>query len=184
MTRERLALRARVLSAVRGFFDERGSVEVETPLLLHAPAPERNIVALRVEGDRWLAASPELQMKRLLAAGSGPIHQIGRSFRGGERGRHHIPEFTLLEWYRPGADYRVVMDETEALVRRVARDLSAGPTAAPRPPLDLSRPFERATVGDLLERLAGWPPPGAVDDDSFCRALVERLDLALPPDGC
>ncbi|MBI5487170.1 MAG: EF-P lysine aminoacylase GenX [Deltaproteobacteria bacterium] len=181
-TRERLVLRARTLAAVRAFFDGRGSVEVETPLLLRAPAPERNIVALRVEGDRWLAASPELQMKRLVAAGSGPIHQLGRSFRGGELGRHHNPEFTIVEWYRPGVDYRALMDETEALVRFVAGRVPTPSGARRRPRLDLSQPFERLRVADLFERFAGWRPGGDVDDDSFCRALVDRVEPALPPD--
>jgi lysyl-tRNA synthetase class 2 len=181
-TRARLELRACGLAAVRGFFDARGSLEVETPLLLRAPAPERHIVAFPVPGAGWLAASPELQMKRLVAAGAGAIHQLTRSFRGGERGRHHQPEFTIVEWYRPGVTYREMMDETEALVRWVVARLPAGPANAgrARPPLDLARPFERRRVPELFAELAGWRPPADVDDDSFCRALVERVEPALP----
>ena len=184
--RARIELRASALAAIRSFFADRGSLEVDTPLLLRAPAPERHIVALPVPGGRWLAASPELQMKRLLAAGSGPIFQITRSFRGGELGRHHHPEFTILEWYRPDVTYRELMDETEAFVRfmaeRVPRpaDVAGGP--ARRPPLDLSQPFERLRVADAFERFAGWRPDGDVDDDRFCLALVDRVELALPPD--
>jgi lysyl-tRNA synthetase class 2 len=181
-TRARLALRAGGLAAVRSFLDGRGSTEVETPLLLRAPAPERHIVAFPVPGAGWLAASPELQMKRLLAAGSGPIHQLTRSFRGEERGRHHNPEFTIVEWYRPGVDYRALMDETEALVRWVAARLPA-PDAAPRRTLiDWSQPFERRRVPDLFEALAGRRPPGDIDDDTFCRALVEKVEPGLPVD--
>jgi lysyl-tRNA synthetase class 2 len=126
-------------------------------------------------------------MKRLVAAGSGPIHQLTRSFRGDELGRHHRPEFTMVEWYRPGATYRELMDETEALVRHVvghvprpAREADAGPPA--RPALDLSRPFERWRVADAFERFAGWRPEGDVDDERFSLALVERVEPALPRD--
>ncbi|MBN1770812.1 MAG: EF-P lysine aminoacylase GenX [Deltaproteobacteria bacterium] len=178
-TRARLALRARGLAAVRSFLDTHGSLEVETPLLLRAPAPERHIVALPVPGAGYLAASPELQMKRLVADGSGPIHQLSRSFRGGELGRHHHPEFTILEWYLPGATYREAMDQTEALVRWVAARLSP-PDAPPR--LDLDRPFERHRIADLFERLAGWRPGADVDDERFAFDLVDKVEPALPRD--
>lgn len=178
-TRARLERRARGLAAVRSFFDARGSLEVETPLLLRAPAPERHIVALRVPGAGFLAASPELQMKRLVADGSGPIHQITRSFRGGELGRLHHPEFTIVEWYLPGATYREAMDQTEALVRWVAERL-AEPGKAPR--FDFERPFERHRVADLFERLAGWRPGADVDDERFAFDLVDKIEPALPRD--
>lgn len=178
-TRDRLALRARGLAAVRSFFDAHGSLEVETPLLLRAPAPERHIVALPVPGAGFLAASPELQMKRLVADGSGPIHQLTRSFRGGELGRHHHPEFTIVEWYLPGATYREAMDQTEALVRWVA-DRLASPDAPPR--FDLARPFERHRIPDLFQRLAGWRPGADADDERFAFDLVDRVEPALPRD--
>ena len=178
-THARLALRARGLAAVRSFFDAHGSLEVETPLLLRAPAPERHIVALPVPGAGYLAASPELQMKRLVADGSGPIHQLTRSFRGGELGRHHHPEFTLLEWYQPGETYLEAMDRTEALVRWVAQRLV--PAGAP-PRFDLARPFERHRVPDLFERLAGWRPGADVDDERFAFELVDKVEPALPRD--
>ena len=117
-----LQARAELLSAIRGFFLERDVLEVETPLLCQAGITDPAIEALRVSrgeviaGPRYLQTSPEYAMKRLLAAGSGPIYQIARAFRDGESGHRHNPEFTLLEWYRPAFDHHRLMDETAALI--------------------------------------------------------------------
>lgn len=100
-------------------------MEVETPVLAPAAGTDPAIEPLRscftgpghAHGlDLYLQTSPEYHMKRLLAGGSGPIYQISRAFRDGEAGRRHNPEFTLLEWYRPGFDHGALMDEVAALV--------------------------------------------------------------------
>jgi lysyl-tRNA synthetase class 2 len=96
-----LAARARIAGAVRAWFEGEGFLEVETPLRVYAPGQEVHLDALASEGGRYLITSPEYHMKRLLGAGAGRIFQICRSFRAGERGAHHEPEFTMLEWYRP-----------------------------------------------------------------------------------
>jgi lysyl-tRNA synthetase class 2 len=100
-----LELRARVRAQVRDLFDSLGFLEVDTPVLSSEVLPEAHIDPIAVAADgaatRYLQASPEALMKRLLAAGSGPIYQLARSFRGGERGRQHDEEFVLLEWYAP-----------------------------------------------------------------------------------
>ncbi|NKC13395.1 MAG: EF-P lysine aminoacylase GenX [Gammaproteobacteria bacterium] len=118
-----LKARAAILATIRTFFDERGIVEVETPCLAAAPATDPHIQSLRVAttlGSRtqtlYLQSSPEFAMKRLLAAGCGPIYQITRAFRDGEVGRYHNVEFTILEWYRPGFDHRRLMAETASLL--------------------------------------------------------------------
>ena len=110
-----LWLRARLLHEIRRSFLERYYLEVETPLLIPAPAPEVQIDVIRA-GDRYLHPSPELCMKRLLSAGYSRIFQITKCFRNGERGSLHLPEFTLLEWYRTGIGYGILMEECEALI--------------------------------------------------------------------
>ena len=104
-----------VIAAVREFFDARGFVEVETPLVVPSPGLELHLSAFEVLGrgsPRWLVTSPEYHMKRLLSAGLGRIYQIGRCFRGGELGTHHEPEFTMLEWYRAFAGSDAIMRES------------------------------------------------------------------------
>lgn len=107
-----LQLRATMLAAARDFFAERAVLEVETPLLCDHAVTELHIDALSAGADNeWLRTSPEYHMKRLLAAGSGDIYQIGKVFRAGERGRLHQPEFTMIEWYRLGRSVTEVADE-------------------------------------------------------------------------
>ena len=111
--------------SIRSFFAERGVLEVETPLLSAAAATTPHIRSFKTESpsapghDLYLQTSPESAMKRLLAADIGPIFQICKAFRAGEQGALHNPEFTLLEWYRPGFSAHALMDETEALLGRI-----------------------------------------------------------------
>ncbi|MBB3231030.1 EF-P lysine aminoacylase EpmA [Halomonas stenophila] len=118
--------RARLIGEVRAFFAERGVWEVETPVLGHGGSTDVHLASLSCEATTpsgrerlWLQTSPEFHMKRLLAAGSGPIFQIARSFRDGEVGGRHNLEFSMLEWYRPGLDLDGLIEETAALIRRL-----------------------------------------------------------------
>jgi lysyl-tRNA synthetase class 2 len=111
--------RARVYLQIRAFFNTRGYLEVETPILMPTTSTDAHIGSLETScaGRRlFLQTSPEYAMKRLLAAGSGSIFQIGHAFRQDEQGRLHNPEFSLLEWYREGYDYQQLMDEMELLI--------------------------------------------------------------------
>lgn len=121
----RLALEARagLLADIRGFFAERGVLEVETPVLSSAGNSDPNLSAFATSEarPRYLRTSPEYAMKRLLAASSGDIYELGRVFRRGEAGRHHNPEFTMLEWYRVGMDYLDLAGEVTELVRVCGR---------------------------------------------------------------
>jgi lysyl-tRNA synthetase class 2 len=112
-----LKTRAALLRRLRNFFDERGFIEVETPLLSDEVIPERHIEPIRTSDGKFLQASPELFMKRLLAAGATSIYQVTRSFRAGERGRLHNPEFAIVEWYRVGDDMAAGMNLLDELAQ-------------------------------------------------------------------
>ena len=123
-TPQMLRLRAETLARIRRFFADRGALEVETPLLAPATVTDLHIdsipAQIELAGRRqsfFLQTSPEYAMKRLLAAGAGPCYQICKSFRQGDAGARHNPEFTLLEWYRPGFSLAESMDEVEQLLR-------------------------------------------------------------------
>lgn len=129
-----LMQRATVIQTIRHFFAERGVLEVETPALSNATVTDPHLHSItaefKAEGSQrtktlYLQTSPEFAMKRLLAAGSGPIYQICKSFRNGEIGRFHNPEFTMLEWYRPGFDHHALMSEMDALLQAVLHCLPA-----------------------------------------------------------
>jgi lysyl-tRNA synthetase class 2 len=160
-----------------------GFLEVETPVRIQAPAPELHIDA-EPSGDRFLAASPELQMKRLLASGGYPrIFQIGRSFRRGERGERHLPEFTMMEWYREGEGIDALRSDCEALVEAAARAVGSFPVSAGcGAPVRLERPWEAIPVSEAFERFAGWAPGPSPDPDRFDRDLVDMVEPALPQD--
>ena len=174
---ENLKVRAQVLRTIRAFFDARGFVEVETPVRIAAPAPEPHIDC-PASGDWFLRASPELQMKKLLAAGLPRIYQIGPCFREGERGRRHAPEFTMLEWYRADADYNDIAADMEALVSEVLRhDGTTGVS-----PIATSVPFKRITVREAYLRWAGWDPVADWDQDRFDFDMATKIEPNLPKD--
>ncbi len=129
---EALRVRARVLRQIRAFFEARGVVEADCPALVRAVAPDPRIEPFRLVttgARRFLHPSPELAMKRLLAAGLGDCYFLGHVFREGERGRWHNPEFTLLEWYRVGWDHHRLMQEVAALVGGIFAPAAAQPPA-------------------------------------------------------
>lgn len=113
--------RAELLQDIREFFRQRNVMEVETPLMSMAGNPDPEIQTIRTEDGACLRTSPEFALKRLLAAGSGDIFELGRVFRGGEAGRSHNPEFTMLEWYRQGFSYQQLMNEVADIVRFCGR---------------------------------------------------------------
>lgn len=152
-----LEKRAQIYGHVRAFFQQQGFLEIETPVRMPEVAPEQYIAPCAAE-DWLLSTSPELHMKRLLAAGYEKIFQFGRCFRKGERGRRHNPEFTLLEWYRAGADYMAVIDDTERLVYDLSVRLGAKTFTYQGQKIDLSLPWPRITVSEAFRKSAGWDP--------------------------
>ena len=174
---ENLVRRARIVSAIRRFFDERGFLEVSTPVRIAAPAPEPHIDCPAAPdpaprgGARFLRASPELQMKKLLAAGLDKIYQIGPCFREGELGRRHHPEFTMIEWYRKDADYLAIAADLEELVAALVQEFGGETVAAKLP---------RLTVRDAYLKFAGWDPWAAFDQDRFDFDMATKIEPNLP----
>lgn len=177
--RPQLVLRARVLQLVRRFFESRDFLEVDTPLVIPAPAPEAHIDARPVDRS-YLQTSPELCMKHLLAAGYPRIFQICKCFRHQERGRRHLPEFTMLEWYFSPGTYLEMMDQTKALIRSLAAGL--GPVEElvfNGRVVDLSGSWPRITVARAFERYASVSAAAALADDCFEEVLVNEVEPNL-----
>ena len=207
-----LAARGAVTRAVRAWFDEQGFTEVETAILQISPGNETHLHAFATEivgpaGERsplYLRTSPEFACKKLLAAGETRIFDFARVFRNRERGRLHLPEFTMLEWYRANAAYDAVMADTVVLIAHAAqatgigqfsfRGRTADPFAEPEL-LTVAQAFERFAGIDLLAtvdagegdrtKLAAAAPTKirvAADDtwsDIFSKILVEYVEPNL-----
>ncbi|WP_110637006.1 EF-P lysine aminoacylase EpmA [Salinicola salarius] len=182
--------RARLLATIRGFFAARGVLEVETPILGHGGSTDPHLDSLSLTATTpagrkrlWLQTSPEFHMKRLLAAGSGPVFQLARSFRDGEVGRRHNLEFTMLEWYRPGLSLTALIDECEALIREVL-PTDPGPLrqrryrALFREALDVD-PFTTSLAD--LRRLAGQVGGLAMDDADRDGCLDLLMSFVIEP---
>lgn len=185
-----LPLRGALLRALREFFWEEGFLEVETPIACASPGVEVHLTPFRLEGpglrheSRWLTTSPEFHMKRLLAAGMDRIFQVTRAFRAGERGDRHNPEFTIIEWYRVGVDYRAIQDDCERLVQHLARALGIRESPeipSVRAPLILEGPWPRTSFQEAFRR-AGAPDPFPLDPEARDLLLVERVEPTLGRD--
>lgn len=175
----RLTARAGIIQAIRHYFTGEGYLEIDTPLLLPTIAPEANIDPV-VVGSSFLQTSPELCMKRLLAAGLPRLFQIAHCWRERERGRLHLPEFTMLEWYRAAADYRRLMAETTALVRSLASVFTTDSIIRYNGmAIDVAGEWERITVREAYSRYGGMSMEEALRRDDFDRVMVERIEPQL-----
>lgn len=174
-----LWLRARIIQAVRKFFIDQDYLEVETPCRIPAPAPEVHIDAL-ASGDWFLQTSPELCMKQLLAAGYHRIFQICKCFRRKERGRRHLPEMTLLEWYTVGHDYMDMMDQCQDLVRFVAQQTGLGNVLVYQDQsIDLKNPWDRMTVAEAFDTFATTSLQTALSDNCFDEKMTVEIEPHL-----
>ncbi|WP_027572325.1 EF-P lysine aminoacylase EpmA [Bradyrhizobium sp. WSM1743] len=207
-----LKARAAVTGALRGFFAEQGFVEVETSVLQVSPGNETHLHAPRTEimrpdgsrANRYLRTSPEFACKKLLAAGETRIFEFARVFRDRERGDLHLPEFTMLEWYRAGAPYDTIMADCVVVIARAAqatgigtfsfRGRTADPFAEPEL-LTVAGAFEHFAGIDLLSTISGGEGNRAAlaaaargkvrvaDDDTwsdiFSKVLVEHVEPHL-----
>lgn len=174
--------RAQAIKAIRNYFDAEGFIEVDTPVRIPAPANEPHIIP-PASGDWFLRASPELQLKRLLAMGFTKLYQIGPCFRQGESGDRHSPEFTMLEWYRANATYLDVLDDMRRYVVAAAMAVN-GSTLVERDgvQLDLALPWEIITVQEAMIKYAGWDPLEEYDQDRFDFDMGIKVEPQLSKD--
>ena len=181
--RPNLLARARIVTAIRRFFDERGFVEVETPALQVSPGLEPHLTAFETAisepfrdgpvAPLYLHTSPEFAMKKLLAAGEERIFQIARCYRNEERSPTHHPEFAMLEWYRAGAGYRDLWADCEELLAAVAEAAGVGRFARAGRTADPRAPWTRIGVCEAFAQHAGVDLAAAVDDTSDPAPLVD-----------
>ncbi len=179
-----LLQRQRITAAVRGFFLERGFVEVETPALQVSPGLEPHLKAFATrltdpdgtEHRRYLHTSPEFACKKLLAAGEPRLFSLARVFRDGERAATHHPEFTLLEWYRAEAPLESLIEDCVALLRHTARAAGVRHLTWQGRSVDPFRAFPQVSLAQAFHRYAGIdllataPDPLRPDADALRRA--------------
>ena len=164
-----LLKRAAVMAEIRRFFTDRGVLEVETPCMSQATVTDIHLFPFETrfvgpghsQGlNLYLMTSPEYHMKRLLAAGCGPVFQLCRSFRNEEMGRHHNPEFTMLEWYRPCYDMYRLINEVDDLLQQVLE----------------CQPAESLSYQQAFQRHLDIDPLSA--DKTQLREVAAKLDLS------
>lgn len=184
-----LAINARavLLRAIRQFFDRRGFVEVDTPAIATSPGLELHLDAVRVElragmgggsTERWLVTSPEYHCKRLLTCGFSKIYSMQHAFRSAESGGLHNPEFTMLEWYRAGCDYRQIVRDARALIGHCARQLAlAGVQRGAASPVDAAAKWRTFSLRQAIAKFAGFDPERA-DNDALVRKRASAAGLA------
>ena len=170
--------RSKIISTIRRFLDDRGFMEVETPMLVSnaggaAARPfETHFNAL--DEDLKLRISLELYLKRLIVGGMERVYEIGRVFRNEGVDTRHNPEFTLMELYQAFTDYHGMMDLTEAMYRHIAQEVNGSTTITYQGvEMDLGKPFERITMVDAVKKYSGvdW---NEVADLDAARALAKE----------
>jgi lysyl-tRNA synthetase class 2 len=173
--RQTLTERARIIQNIRSFFIDRGYLEVETPHRIPANAPELHIDAV-ASGSCALHTSPELAMKRMLAAGYEQLFQICRVWRDGERGQFHMPELTLLEWYRAGIDYNALMNECMELLFVLVPE---GKLYREGRTIEMAMPWQKLTVAEAFAQHASMGLNEALASNCFEEILTSEVEPHL-----
>lgn len=180
ITKTGLRKRATLIQAIRRFFIDRNYIEVDTPCRLPVLIPEAHNEPVE-SGDHFLQTSPELCMKRLLAeTGCSRIFQICKCFRRNERGDRHLPEFTMLEWYRTHCDYHDLMAECEEMLLEVARiTKDYDYVQVKEKKISLEKGWDRLTVGEAFDRYAPITMSQALEQDVFDEMLCQYIEPEL-----
>ncbi len=181
--RERLVQRAKMMKALRTWFRKEDFLEVESPVRLPAPALEDYIDAVEAGQGAWLRTSPELHLKRLLAAGYPRIFEIGPCFRKGEAGDHHREEFTMLEWYRVEGTWRDLMADARGMIAQAREAIHPGKSLLPfrGREIEFGGEWEEMTVEEAFRRYATVSLRQAIDSGDFEMILCTQVEPHL---GC
>jgi len=167
---------------VRDFFTRHHYLEIDTPIRIPAPAPEL-FIAAHSAGEWYLQTSPELCMKRLLAAGYPKIFQICKCFRREERGKRHLEEFTMLEWYEAGATYHDLMNRCESLFQFICSALTLPERINyKKNRVKIAPPWERLSVADAFEQYSSFSMEEAIKTDKFDEIIAFDIEPHLGMD--
>ncbi len=187
-TRRTFRIRSAVIDHIRGYFNQIGFLEVETPMMQPIPggAVARPFMTHHNALDMalYLRIAPELYLKRLVVGGFEKVFEINRNFRNEGLSTRHNPEFTMLEFYQAYSDYRELMELTEDLLRGMAaRVLGTTQVAYQGETFDFGAPFQRLGLAEAVLRYNPELTPGVLGDLTAARGVAERLGLELPADA-
>jgi lysyl-tRNA synthetase class 2 len=184
ISRNTFRMRTAVVNYIRGFLNESGFLEVETPMMQVIPggATARPFTTYHnaLDMELFLRIAPELYLKRLVVGGFERVYEINRNFRNEGLSTRHNPEFTMLEFYEAYADYRDLMDLTETLLRGMAQSILGKTTITYQgESYEFGRPFRRMTVKESILQFNPDLTPADIDDLGRARAVAERLAIPL-----
>ena len=183
-SRQTFIMRSKIVAHIREFLTEKGFLEVETPMMQVIPggATARPFTTYHnaLDMDLFLRIAPELYLKRLVVGGFEKVFEINRNFRNEGLSTRHNPEFTMIEFYEAYADYRDLMDTTEAMLRSIAEKV-VGKTKIPYQgqEFDFGKPFQRMTVKESILHFNPELVEAQLDDLEQARAVAEKLDIPL-----
>jgi lysyl-tRNA synthetase class 2 len=186
-----LMVRMAIIKAIRQFFDAQNFMEVETPILQTSPTMDTHIhafktelkgVDLQVNSTPYLHTSPEFAMKKLMVGGIEKLYQICPVFRNAEGSKHHRPEFTMIEWYRAGADYIDIMKDCENLLKACAKAADIQEFQYKEHKCNPFQDFERLSVSEAFERYAELDLTQYLNDVEDFKEAVRDLGLHVADD--
>ncbi|MES9970131.1 MAG: lysine--tRNA ligase [Candidatus Thiodiazotropha sp.] len=185
-SRNTFQLRTRIVQFIRNFLDQRGFLEVETPMMQVIPggATARPFATRHnaLDMDMFLRIAPELYLKRLVVGGFERVYEINRNFRNEGLSTRHNPEFTMLEFYEAYADYNDLMDLTESMLRGLCQEvLGSTEVSYQGERYDFNSPFQRMTVKESICHFNPQITVEMLDDEAQARGIAEKMEIPLKP---
>ncbi len=184
--KEILTARHLILMGVRKWFLSNGFIEVQPPVISDCPLPESTVDFFEIKNTdtaSYLLPSPELYLKPLLSIGLNKFFSIGPAFRKGEKGLHHLPEFTMLEWYRSNSNYYDLIKDCQGLLSSILKELRGSDAHVIKyngKKIDLAPPYKIMTIEEAFKKFAGWNPVQEKDERRFEEDLMFKVEPNLP----